>query len=408
MPDMSLREMKQRRQPHSRLFQIERGRFLYEQKQTPFYYQKNGELEEYDLTPVPIREDLYTIRSAPYDLRIRTAGAFRLRTPLGKEVEVALKNGDFSRHQLDGHIHVWEEVFLDTDFLIIPISGGCRTLLKVKSPQAPHEWEWDVPAGIDHLPLLAGHDAKRNVLLLNEARTDKLIRLKTTGQAFYKQGLRKNKKFISTEEITYPLFIDPVINENVAANADDAFSLWYNAGATYALFYELGSYLFPGSSATYRTYVGVRFQTIAVPAGATINSATLTLRATGENGGGNTIIYGNDVDDAPVFGPVNRIKNMTKTTASTAFSSATWTPGVDNNLDVTSIVAEIVARAGWVSNNDIAFGFFYNGGTPPSGIDFAALDHPTLTEPRLSIDYSIPTKSPPFPNPSPMSAMLRR
>jgi len=121
-------------------------------------------------------------------------------------------------------------------------------------------------------------------------------------------------------------------------------------------------------------------------------------------------IYANDVDDAAAFSsPGNRVSAITKTTASAPITGASWNPAADNAISVTSIVAEIIARAGWVTNNDIAFGIFNNTLSGSHYIGFAALDHASLTEPRLSIDYSVAATSfPPQPNQPPMQTLLRR
>jgi len=47
-----------------------------------------------------------------------------------------------------------------------------------------------------------------------------------------------------------------------------------------------------------------------------------------------------------------------------------------------------LARTGWASNNDIAFAIFNNAGAGTHFVQFAALEHATLTEARLSVTYN--------------------
>lgn len=146
-----------------------------------------------------------------------------------------------------------------------------------------------------------------------------------------------------------------VINEDLTANADDGreyfgfFSVDY-PGIVQGLYY--GSYL---------TYAGWRFQTIAVPQGATINSATLTptLRNFNSPSGWNIgRLFGYDTDDAAPWtvgfsGVVP--SEIAKTTAFTSLASFTGTGGSPVAIDVTAIVQEIVDRGGWASGNDMSF-----------------------------------------------------
>jgi hypothetical protein len=108
--------------------------------------------------------------------------------------------------------------------------------------------------------------------------------------------------------------------------------------------------------------VGLRFQTVAVPQGATISNAFIAFTANGgDSADADLVISGQDTDDAAVFTETsNNIGNRTTTTATVAWDNIpAWTTdenGPDTTTpDLSTIIQEIVDRPGWVSGNDIVF-----------------------------------------------------
>lgn len=137
------------------------------------------------------------------------------------------------------------------------------------------------------------------------------------------------------------------ITLNIAANADDgtsAGSSFYNSWA-YA-------YIAKVSSTAYRSFF--RFSSVTIPAGATIISAKIKLRASESSSGTpcNVNIYMEDADDpsAPSSASDLTSRPLTSAVAWTgvpAFTSGTWY----DSPDLTSIVQDIIDRAGWASGN---------------------------------------------------------
>jgi hypothetical protein len=139
--------------------------------------------------------------------------------------------------------------------------------------------------------------------------------------------------------------------------------------------------------------VGIRFNNVNVPQGATINSATLTITGTYSCGlnGCNSTIYGVDADDTSTWDG-NKPSDQTQTTASTSFNKTgtfspdlsyeTWTPSV------TSIVQEIVNRGGWVADNSMSFVIEGDSFSKGSGMNLHTFDHASFPEPKLTIDYT--------------------
>jgi MSHA biogenesis protein MshQ len=140
--------------------------------------------------------------------------------------------------------------------------------------------------------------------------------------------------------------------------------------------------------------VGMRFRNVNIPQGAIINSAYLQFTANEtDSGATNLIIYGENVDSANQFSNGrSNISSRPKTTA-----SVTWTPAAWNNVnglhqspDIRLIIQEIVNRAGWVANNELAI--LIEPGPGCSGINCQRTadshDGDSANAPLLVIDYS--------------------
>ncbi|NOY63548.1 MAG: VWA domain-containing protein [Gammaproteobacteria bacterium] len=106
--------------------------------------------------------------------------------------------------------------------------------------------------------------------------------------------------------------------------------------------------------------VGLRFDNIAIPQGATILTASLEFEVS-ETGSDATslLIAGEAVDDAPAFSETtNDISGRSTTIASTSWDSVpTWdtVDATQQSPDITAVVQEIVSRSGWCGGNAMAF-----------------------------------------------------
>jgi hypothetical protein len=113
--------------------------------------------------------------------------------------------------------------------------------------------------------------------------------------------------------------------------------------------------------------VGIRFNRISIPQGATIVNAYIQFYARETDSGEVSItIEGHDHDNAPTFTTANKnITNRNTTTASVGWSPGTWVDG-DNGFeqrtsDLSPIVQEIVDRGGWSNCNSMVFIFSGSG-----------------------------------------------
>ncbi|MEJ2157509.1 MAG: PilC/PilY family type IV pilus protein [Desulfobacteraceae bacterium] len=121
------------------------------------------------------------------------------------------------------------------------------------------------------------------------------------------------------------------------------------------------------SVATNDALVGIRFQNVEIPQGATIESAYIEFNANASNAEvSNFLIEGEASDDAAPFALVaDDLKSRTATAATVTWADVqAWTAGqYYPTADISTIVQEIVNRGGWSSGNSIVFRFSGTGGT---------------------------------------------
>ncbi|MCR4346805.1 MAG: VWA domain-containing protein [Sulfuricaulis sp.] len=141
-------------------------------------------------------------------------------------------------------------------------------------------------------------------------------------------------------------------------------------------------------------YVGVRFQNIQVPQGATIVSAEMDFRIrTTNSAAASLIIDGQASDSATTFtGTAFNISNTTLRPRTSSSVSVPWNslpnPAAGQPLttpSLTGIVSEIVNRTGWASGNAMAF--FIKAGAASGPRNVEAFETSPGRAPFLRITY---------------------
>ena len=107
--------------------------------------------------------------------------------------------------------------------------------------------------------------------------------------------------------------------------------------------------------------IGIRFQDLDIPQGATVLGASLELDFDDDDSGNNSTaisltVKGEDADDADGFSTsTNDISNRLTTSASVSWSLDPFVSGNSmTSPDLTTIIQEIVNRTGWTEGNDLA------------------------------------------------------
>lgn len=140
--------------------------------------------------------------------------------------------------------------------------------------------------------------------------------------------------------------------------------------------------------------VGMRFRSVAIPQGATINSAYLEFETDETDSDATSLmIFGENVDDANQFGTSDDdISDRPKTSASTNWSPSAWNSvnELHQTPDIATIIKEIVDRPGWSTGNDLVIIIEPGGSCTNSDCERTAESHDgTSSEaPLLVIDYS--------------------
>lgn len=132
--------------------------------------------------------------------------------------------------------------------------------------------------------------------------------------------------------------------------------------------------------------VGMRFQNVAVPKGATITAATITFTVDESKSASTSLtIRAQAVNDAAAFSTATRnISTRALTNASVTWAPGAWTTVGQTQVspNLASVIAEVTNRSGWASGNDIVI--VVNG----SGSRVAeAYDGVAASAPLLHIEY---------------------
>ncbi len=143
--------------------------------------------------------------------------------------------------------------------------------------------------------------------------------------------------------------------------------------------------------------IGLRFQEVMIPRGATITSAVLEFEASADESGATSLtIQGEDIDNSPNFtASTNNISGRTLTSASVSWNSVPlWTAGVRyQSPDLSSILQEQVDRSGWCGGQSLSF---IVSGAPNSLRRAKSYDSSSTSAPILRVSYdpdSIPANT---------------
>lgn len=106
----------------------------------------------------------------------------------------------------------------------------------------------------------------------------------------------------------------------------------------------------------------MRYNSITIPAGSTINTATVTYDVTSNRGTAVAgKVYGEAADNCAAITSSRKPSGITKV-ASTVNWSVPASTGIKTSPDISTIITDIVGRGGWASGNSICL-FFWNDGT---------------------------------------------
>jgi hypothetical protein len=299
----------------------------------------------------------------------------------------------------------WENVAPDFDVELHLYPHGVEWFKRLKSARAPRAWSWELEQTPDFAAKVNWHargwDNWDKTARLGEemflrrhrtAQTSMAIRSDDgrrivveeawTGKVIALEPVTRIK--VLTDDVVYPVWIDADINEAVTADADDvmetvnASTVTVLGDATYGNMSRAGGY---------SRHPGWRFAAVAFANGDTVDLANLKVQVTRATSGGCTsTIFADDVDDAAAWANGSRPSQITPTTAS---ASIVQTSTGLKTVDVTTIIAEIVARGGWATGNDMRLAATSHDGAGATSADSGDLtDGSGAIETVLEIDYT--------------------
>ena len=360
----------------------------------PLHYLKNGTLEDIDLEPI-VDRGAYLIDKAPFALRVSPDVPSYRYTSVRGEVEVTLRGVNATAVK-DATAYRWN-VGIDTEYVIQPLPLGCSTKLILNSARASRTrasrtWSWEVLGDASLLKPIVGRDANGRLCEIETDLVGNVLTATWTGRVTSKGILRATPNAPWSDKPEYPVTIDPTVNETIGTGADDVASATGTIGTGFfSTASNLGAGFYSGGyGPTYNA--GLRFQTVAVPQGETINSSTLTLFSAAVIGAPSLRVYADDVDNAPGWSTSSLPKDITKTTA-----FAAWAPTATGTavINVASVVLEIISRGGWASGNDIRFAVLNQSASHPNVVLFQALENSGTAQAVLDIDYGTVTANVP-------------
>lgn len=268
-----------------------------------------------------------------------------------------------------GNRVIFADVATDTDIIIQVNRSGIQTWRRLKSASAAKSWRWGIQydaAGQAKLDTdirgIDGTDPRPRVLnglsitdsqpQDNGDGTFTILRQETWDGTVITRDPQTRVPSVTSDPV-YPVLVDPDVTDHIAADADDGYE-----DTKYGFF---TSYQFGGKDLLGRAGFGTpsifnpgfRFQNVIVAQGATVTLANLKLNILSNSGGfGGGKIYGVAANSAAAWSSSNRPSQQTKTSSTVTFTRPSGTGIVTK--DVTTIVQEIVNRAGWSSSNSLS------------------------------------------------------
>ncbi len=402
-----------KRKPNSKQFVFADKRRLV-QSLGLLHFNDGGKQKDIDLTPVDLGAS-WRIDQAPYIIEIRKDRLeFTYTSRRGGSVTVSVNSiggPPRSTPVIDEAVGTrirYDDIRPGLDIYLQLQPDGVRLFKVLKSPVAPTEFIWNIQedegAAFTVMADLVGSDSKFS----KDTERRNLDLTRTVGPVSAVAGV---KSYTITElfngraseivdrstrrrewktDLVYPLVIDPDISETITTGTDDCdsftqktpISTW-RPNLTRQFCYG-GYYAAYGNSSN--VHAGLRFQTIDLDNAVTIDLANLKVNRVVGSGTAAGKWFGDDVDDAATWATTNKPGDITKTTAS---GSHTWSAATAvDTIDVTTVVQELVDRAGWLANQDMAFAFFTDntGSSHINGLE--ALEHAGTTPAILEIDFT--------------------
>lgn len=386
-------EVVEKRTERSKTFSLGPNTFHLSQSIGPVHYKdENGDWQEIDLSFRAAETEaglVYRMDKAAYIAEVftdRVGWRHTSREGWWRQVELLAIDG--RPVEYGGTVRVNDNVVLYDGVAPGVDMKVCAYRLKsevFKKLEQPCELTWRVTqsdgAGGTFQEKTAGWDKGGDTLEMVTRLDGETFTETWTGRVSKVVDKRTRRKAWTTEP-EYPVVVDASITEEIAANADDGYE---SNSANWFFAYDANQI---GRQAATVAHAGLRWQTLAIPNTATVSAATLTVRATVRSGTPAFRVYADDVDDAVAWSANNRPSGITKTTA---YADGTVTAvGAGKTVAITAPIAEVIARSGWASGNDLRVAVLNRATAAPNYVFIEDYQAAGTDEPQLDITYTVP------------------
>jgi hypothetical protein len=208
--------------------------------------------------------------------------------------------------------------------------------------------------------------------------------------------------------LTYPVRIDPTLDFQVSSSTDDC-SIYMAGTDWYLSVLTTEEKLGKTDNSNYKRGVGVRFNSVTVPQGATITTSTLQFGGSGSAGTPSLRIVGDLESDAATFSTLADFQsrrgtdagganNNLRTTSYVSWSPSGWSFSWPltwyTSPEIKTVIKEIVDQATWSSGNDLALFIDDCANQSPSGSHYVQTILQNWSGSsyaiKLHIEYSVP------------------
>lgn len=317
----------------------------------------------------------------------------------------------------EGNKVTWRDILPDLDIELRFFASGAEFFKILKGPRAPRSFAWEyrwkgkIP-NINIQRKTRGHDkdgrVKRPVEIVNDveefADVDTAEQVVRVSEAYTGRAMVVNEKRVRSlqKSVKYPVVIDASISESITTGADDVEEDIVNTSiATGGSNIKIG---YGALTTTYSTAVnqyagGFRFQSLGIPTGSTVSSATLTLASTGTgpntSGSWSFNVAADNVDNAAAWSAGNRPTQISKVGQVTLnVATSEGSPVSPHTANVTTAMQAILDRAGWSQNNNVRFGVEPGSGLSESQwLSIEALENAGTSEATLDVVYTVPVQT---------------
>ncbi len=338
----------------------------------PIHYNNNGVLDDIDVNFEFESGFGDKIKKAKHNIKFKD-NLFRFGFAKNVYIDYTLPTNVYTK---SGNKIVYENAWSNVDLEYVPFNQGVKNNIILKNNHA--QTSFNFPVDLKNCSLeIKGNSAVikdgSNIVgiipvpFMTDANYKPTLGFKNRGKVTL--SFKDNVLTFTADEgwlktAVYPVKIDPTTYN--PTDDENEGCIYYESAEE-----ELVLNIYNGGLGKYEN-VDIKnfalFPNVAIPQGATIDSATLKYYLMQSDNASTipTKIYGNDVNDAVAPTTVSEYNNLVKTTAYVSWNCPILDSEEDTSVttaDISTVVKEIVDRAGWASGNNMQFIHETNGGT---------------------------------------------